>query len=129
VKTPRWIPRAAILALHAESIVRFGGSAGIRDEGPLDSALGRAPNLLAYDKPTLHDLAAAYGFGIVKNHPFVDGNKRAAFLASAVFLELNGCEFIASEVEVVLTFTELAASNVSEAKLAAWLKKNSKRKR
>jgi len=129
LKTPRWIPRAAILALHTESIARFGGSAGIRDEWLLDSALGRAPNLLAYDKPTLHELAAAYGFGIAKNHPFVDGNKRAAFLASAMFLELNGYEFIASEVEVVLTFTELAASNVSEAQLAAWLKKNSKRKR
>ena len=129
MKVPRWAPREAVLALHAESISRFGGSSGIRDEGLLDSALARAPNLLAYGAPSLYELAAAYGFGIAKNHSFVDGNKRAAFLASAVFLELNGCEFIASELEVVLTFTELAAGNVSEAQLAAWLKKNSRRKR
>lgn len=129
MKAPRWVPREAILALHAESISRFGGSNGIRDEGLLDSALARAPNLLTYNTSSLYQLAAAYGFGIVKNHPFVDGNKRAAFLASAVFLELNGREFIASELEVVLTFTELAAGNISETQLAAWLKKNSRRKR
>ena len=129
MKAPRWLPRAAVLALHAESISRFGGSAGIRDEGLLDSALARAPNLLAYGTPTVHELASAYGFGIAKNHPFVDGNKRAAFLASAVFLEMNGYQLIASELEVVLTFTELAAGNVSEAQLAAWLKKNTRRKR
>jgi death-on-curing protein len=129
MRAPRWVQREAVLALHAESISRFGGSNGIRDEGLLDSALARAPSLLAYCIPTLYELAAAYGFGIAKNHPFVDGNKRVAFLASAVFLELNGREFIASELEVVLTFTELAAGNISEAQLAAWLKKNSRRKR
>jgi death-on-curing protein len=129
MKAPRWVPREAALALHTESISRFSGTNGIRDEGVLDSALARAPKLLAHSTPTLYQLAAAYGFGIAKNHPFVDGNKRAAFLASVVFLELNGREFIASELEVVLTFTELAARNISEAQLAAWLKKNSRRKR
>ena len=129
MKAPRWVPREAVLALHAESISRFGGSNGIRDEGLLDSALDRAPNLLAYGTPTLYELAAAYGFGIAKNHPFADGNKRAAFLASAVFLELNGREFIAGELEVVLTFTELAAGNISDVQFAAWLKKNSRRQR
>jgi death on curing protein len=129
VKAPRWVPREAVLALHAESINRFGGSSGLRDEALLDSALARAPNLPAYGKPTLHELAAVYGFGIARNPPRVDGNKRAAFLASAVFLELNDYTFVASEIEVVLTFTEVAAGNLSEAQLAAWLKKNSRRRR
>ncbi len=113
--------------LHEQSLAQFGGSAGVRDEGLLDSALGKPENLFAYGKPTIFDLAASYAFGLVKNHPFIDGNKRAGFVKAIVFLELNGYKFQASEVDAAVRTLALAAGEMTEAKYAAWLKANSKR--
>ena len=129
MKEPVWVRRDVVLAFHEQLLVEHGGSAGIRDEGMMDSALGRPENLFAYGKPTLFDLAAAYAFGLVKNHPFVDGNKRIGFATAALFLDLNGQHFTAPEVEAVLNTLALAAGKMSEAAYAAWLKANAKRAR
>jgi death-on-curing protein len=127
MKTPVWVLRETVLTLHEQSLAEFGGAAGIRDEGLLDSALGKPENLLAYGKPTLFDLAASYGFGLVKNHPFIDGNKRTGFMLGAGFLERNGYEFHASEADAAVRTLALAAGEMSEAEFAAWLKANSRR--
>ena len=129
MKEPVWVRRDVVLAFHEQLLAEHGGSAGIRDEGMMDSALGRPENLFAYGKPSLFDLAAAYAFGLVKNHPFVDGNKRIGFATAALFLDLNGQHFIAPEVEAVLNTLALAAGKMSEAAYAAWLKANAKRAR
>lgn len=126
MKPPRWVSRQVVLALHKESIAAFGGSDGIRDEGLLESALARPENLFSYGSPTLYKLAAAYGYGLAKNHPFIDGNKRTAFLTSAVFLMDNGLQPMVSEADVVNTVTALAASRLSEAEFAQWLKQSFK---
>jgi len=121
-----WLERFDVEAFHAMQVAEFGGLDGLRDAGGLESALARPRNLVAYGKPSAFDLAAAYAFGIAKNHPFVDGNKRTAFVASAVFLELNGYELQASEEDVVLTFLALAAGEMSEARLAKWFAANAR---
>ena len=117
-----WIDRRALLLLHGESLVLHGGAAGIRDEGLLDSALARPENLVAYGQPDVFDCAAAYAFGLAKNHPFIDGNKRAAFLGAGLFLRLNGFRLTASPQDATLTMLALAASNITEADFAAWLR-------
>jgi death on curing protein len=127
MKEPEWVLREVVFAAHEQSLAQFGGSAGVRDEGLLDSALGKPLNLFAYGKPGLFDLAASYAFGIVKNHPFIDGNKRTGFIVAVVFLELNGYKFRAGEVDATLQTLALAAGEMSEAAFAAWLKANSKR--
>ena len=127
MKEPVWVLREAVFAAHEQSLAQFGGSPGIRDAGLLDSALGKPLNLFAYGKPSLFDLAASYGYGIVKNHPFVDGNKRTGFLVAVVFLELNGYKFQANEVDATLQTLALAASDISEAAFARWLNANSRR--
>lgn len=127
MKKPVWVRRDVVLAFHERLLAQHGGGAGIRDEGLLDSALGRPENLFGYGKPTLFDLAASYAFGLVKNHPFIDGNKRIGFATAALFLELNGLRFEAQEVEVVLRTLALAAGEESEAAFSEWLKANSKR--
>ncbi len=127
MKQPLWLLREVVLAAHDQSLAQFGGGNGVRDEAMLDSALGKSLNLFAYGKPSLFDLAASYGYGIVKNHPFVDGNKRTGFIAAIVFLELNGCHFQASEVDATLQTFALAAGELSEAAFAEWLKLNSRR--
>jgi death on curing protein len=127
MKTPVWVLREAVLALHEQALVEFGGEAGIRDEGLLDSAMANPQNLFAYGKPDLFELAANYGFGLVKNHPFVDGNKRIGFIVAVVFLELNGYIFQATEAEAAVRTFELAAGKTSEAEYAEWLKANSRR--
>lgn len=130
MKTIRWIAKEAILAMHTELIVEHGGSHGVRDEALLESALARAPNLAGYaENATVHELAAAYAFGVAKNHPFIDGNKRTALMAAYVFLHMNGRRLAAAEIDAVVALTEFAAGHVTEAQLAAWLKKNSRRKR
>jgi len=126
VKQPVWVRRDVVHAFHECLLSEHGGSAGIRDEGMLESALCRPENLFAYGKPTLFDLAGSYAFGLVKNHPFVDGNKRIAFATAALFLELNGHRFHAPEVEVVLHTLALAAGEMTEAAYSGWLKDNSK---
>jgi len=130
MKPPRWISRRALLLLHAESLAEHGGLPGIRDQGLLDSALARPRNLLAYGrKCDLADLASAYAFGISRNHPFHDGNKRVAFLSGGLFLALNGLELEAGQVDAIQMFFRLASGRVTEKELAAWLRKNSKRPR
>jgi death-on-curing protein len=108
-------------------LAEHGGAAGIRDEGMLDSALGRPANLFAYGKPTVFELAASYAFGLVKNHPCIDGNKRIGFATGILFLELNGYSFIASEVDAILKTLALAASEMTEAAYASWIQANSRR--
>jgi death-on-curing protein len=127
VKEPVWVLREVVLLAHEQSLAQFGGSIGIRDEGLLDSALGKPENLFAHGKPNLFELAASYAFGIVKNHPFIDGNKRAGFLVAVVFLEANGYRFHATEVDAALRTLALAAGEMSEVAYAEWLKTNSKR--
>lgn len=118
----RWIDKQALLLLHGESLADHGGAAGMRDEGLLDSALARAQNLAAYDEPDVAALAAAYGSGISQNHPFVDGNKRAAFLSVGLFLALNGYRLVATQAEATIAMLALAAGELDEAEFAAWLR-------
>lgn len=108
-------------------LARFGGLAGVRDPGLLDSALNRPRHLFAYGKPSLYQLAAAYASGIIKNHPFIDGNKRAGFMSAALFLEINGRTFSAPEEEVVTRTRALAAGRIGERAYAAWLKVSCRR--
>ena len=113
--------------MHERMLAEHGGSSGIRDAGLLESALNRPPNLLSYGNPTLFNLASADGCGIIKNHPFVDGNKRAGFMCAYVFLEINGFEFIAEESDVVLKTLAVAAGELTEASFAVWLSENSRK--
>ena len=122
----RWISKQALLILHDESLATHGGGSGMRDEGLLDSALARPLNLVAYadaaNPPDIAALAAAYCVGLAKNHAFVDGNKRAAFLATGLFLYLNGYRLTATQADATLTVLGVAASEVSEADFAQWLR-------
>jgi death on curing protein len=112
--------------MHEELLARFGGLSGIRDDGLLDSALNRPVHLFMYSKPTWFELAAAYAAGIIKNLPFMDGNKRAGFMVAALFLEVNEHDFTAPEEEVVLQTLALAAGEIREKDYAAWLKASCK---
>jgi len=129
VKEPVWIDKADCISFHEAMLVMHGGLPGIRDEGLLESALHRPKQLFTYGKPTLFDLAASYALGIVKNHPFFDGNRRAGFMAAALFLEANDLIFCASEEDVVLQTLALAASEIKEKEYSAWLKKSCKRRK
>ena len=119
---PNWIDATDVLCFHQEMLARFGGMPGIRDEGLLDSALNRPLHLFSYGQPTLFELAAEYALGIVKNHPFLDGNKRSGFMAAALFLESNGYTFTAPETEVVLQTLALAAGAIGREVYADWLR-------
>jgi len=122
---PVWITREDCLAYHESLLERFGGLSGIRDESLLDSALNRPKHLFAYGKPSIFQMAASYAHGIVKNHPFLDGNKRIGFMAAYIFLGANGWCLEALEEEAVLQTLALAAGEATEAEYAAWLEKNS----
>ena len=124
---PVWVPEKAVLGVHAEMIAEHGGLGGVRDPGLLDSALARPQNLYAYGDPTLFELAAAYAHAIVRNHPFVDGNKRAALMTAYVFLRLNGYRLTAPEVEAVAVFRDLAAGEIDETVLTKWIESNAAR--
>jgi death-on-curing protein len=126
MKEPYWLTRSECLLLHDMMLEQYGGCSGIRDEGLLESALARPQQLYHYGKPSMPEMAAAYTAGIVKNHPFLDGNKRTGFMMGAGFLERNGYEFTASEAEVVIRTLALAAGETSEADYATWLEENSK---
>jgi len=119
---PIWIQQRMVIHAHEESLVEHGGPSGIRDIGMLESALARPKNLFAYaeTEPSLQRMAAAYAFGIASNHPFVDGNKRTALIASLAFLKLNGLVVTADKADRYLTFYGLAAGTVSEDELAEW---------
>ncbi len=119
----RWIDKRALLFLHEESLARHGGTPGLRDMGLLDSALGRPLNLAAYGEPDCAALASAYAFGLAKNHPFVDGNKRVALLAVGLFLGLNGYRLIASHAETTAAVLALAAGELDETRFAEWLRR------
>lgn len=117
-----WVEIDVALAAHDEQLAEHGGAAGIRDGSMLESAMARPLNLVAYGEPDVADLAAAYAFGIARNHPFVDGNKRTALVVSETFLNLNGFQLIAGNVEVVVTFLSLAAGEMSAEELAGWFR-------
>jgi len=120
-----WLSVGEVIALHDQVIERYGGSLGVLNEGALESTLNR-PQTLAYYEPdsSVYDLAAAYEYGLVKNHCFLDGNKRTALTVMGIFLLRNGYELVASEVETVATVVDVATSEVSQEELAAWLVKN-----
>lgn len=123
---PKWISKKALLLLHEESLSHFGGRRGIKDDGLLESALVRPQNLLAYNsKVDLFDLAASYAYGLARNHAFVDGNKRAAFLSIGIFLAINGYALKADQVDAIQTITTLAAGATKEKEVAAWIRENS----
>jgi death on curing protein len=127
LRNPRWIQQRALLLLHSETLAEHGGLPGVRDYGLLESALARPQHLHIYEpRSDLARLAAAYGFGLARNHPFNDGNKRAAFLAVGLFLEINGREFVADPVEAVAVILRLAEGNLSEAELGEWIRSNTR---
>jgi death-on-curing protein len=121
----RRLLEGVVNAMHSESIAEHGGMLGVRDAGLLSSALARPQNQAAYGEPSVFDLAAAYAFGIVRNHPFVDGNKRTEFLAAYVFLDLNGWELRATEADAVAAVLALAAGEMDEAGFSEWVESNS----
>lgn len=117
-----WVAPGVAEAAHLEQLAEHGGGEGVRDARLLDSAMARAPNLAAYGEPDAAALAAAYAFGIARNHPFVDGNKRTAAVVSETFLALNGYTLEASDAELVVAFLALAAGELSEDELADWFR-------
>ncbi len=123
--TWRWLLEGVVIAMHDEQMAAHGGNPGIRDAGLLSSALARPQNQAAYGRSSVFDLAAAYAFGIIRNHPFVDGNKRTGFLAAYVFLDLNGWELMAPEAETVTAVLALATGEMDEAGFSDWLKSKS----
>jgi len=124
----RWIDKRALVLLHDESLADHGGAVGLRDEALLDSALARPRHLGAYGNPDFADLAAAYGAGIVENHPFVDGNKRVGFLALGLFLSLNGYELHAPQADAALAVIALAEGKLDEQMFARWIRGNARKR-
>lgn len=119
-----WLTSDLVQSVHAHQVKLFGGPSGLRDEGALESALGLPMNRVAYGEPDLAELAAAYAFGIAKNHPFIDGNKRAALLALATFLGLNDIDFLVEEAEAVVMIRGFAAGEIDESGLTRWIRDN-----
>ena len=126
MKEPVWLLPETVRALHERLLSEFGGPVGIRDASMLESALSRPVHRLVYGSPTIPKLAAAYAFGLVRDHPFVDGNKRIGFASAILFLELNGYRFAATEVDATVQTLALEAHALNEAEYAAWLDANSK---
>lgn len=121
----RWLKEEVLIAVHEEQLAEHGGAEGVRDYGLLSSALARPKNLAEYETPFVFEIAAAYAAGIVRNHPFVDGNKRTGFIAAYIFLALNGWELDAPEADAAVAVLELAAGKINEAQFAVWLEENS----
>jgi death-on-curing protein len=121
----QWIDKQLLVMLHDESLLLHGGASGIRDEGLLDSALNRAVNLALYSEPDFADLAAAYTIGLAKNHAFVDGNKRVAFLAVGLFLGLNGYKLTATQTDATQTLLAVASGEIQETSFAQWIREHS----
>jgi death on curing protein len=118
---PVWVDLEVVLAIHDEQLAEHGGQGGVRDRGLLESAMGRPLNQYAYGEHSLARLAASYAFGISRNHPFLDGNKRTSLVVAELFLVLNGIELAASDVDATTTFLQLAAGELTEDALAAWI--------
>lgn len=121
-----WVHAEALILLHDESLAEHGGAAGIRDRGLFEFALARPMNLALYGQPDVFDLAASYAHELAKNHPFVDGNKRSAFLAAGLFLAMNSMRLAASQVDATTTMLALAAGELEEGSYAAWLRAHSR---
>lgn len=119
-----WIEPNVMLAVHEEQLAEHGGANGVRDAGLFESALARPCNLALYGEPDVANLAASYGFGWARNHPFVDGNKRTALVAVELFLALNGWDLNADDADCVLTMLSLAAGDLSEEEFAAWIRQH-----
>lgn len=129
MREPYWLRREECLALHEMMLVQYGGRSGVRDENMLESALAKPRQLFVHGRPTIHGLAASYAAGIIRNHPFIDGNKRTGFMMAAGFLERNGLVLVASEPEAVLRTLALAARELDQAGYAGWLKASTRRRR
>ena len=121
---PKWLTYDQIIAIHSRQLRRFGGAAGLRDDGLLRSAIGRPVNKWHYEQAELAELAAAYAFGLAKNHAFVDGNKRIAFMSLMIFLHRNGVRFAPDQAHATKMILSLAAGEVSEESLARWIRDN-----
>lgn len=124
MQEPEWVSKAVVLALHEEQLAEHRGSPGLRDEGLLESALGKPQNLLSYGEPDLADLAAAYAVGLAKNHPFIDGNKRVSNVVTLTFLLLNGSDLKAEDAEQVRVWLAIADGTMSEEHAANWTRKH-----
>ena len=122
--SPVWVAKTVVLALHDRLLSEHGGQPGIRDEALLDSALARPRQVLSYGNPDLFGLASAYVNGILRNHPFIDGNKRTAFMTGYVFLARNGKQMIAPETEAAQAVIDLASRKMTEVEFTAWLAEN-----
>lgn len=129
MKEPEWLGLEIVLDVHAEQLALFGGSDGVRDLGLLESALARPVNKFGYGESDLAALAAAYAFGLARNHPFVDGNKRVAFAAIIVFLGLNGIDFVVPPEEATAVMLSLAAGEIDEQQLTRWIADNLPKKK
>ena len=126
MEEPIWVIEKIVLAIHEDQLVQHGGSAGIRDENLLGASLARPKHLFTYGDPSIFDLAAAYAYSLVNNHPFIDGNKRTAFMVMYTFLGLNSYWLKVEEVEVVLKIEGLAMNTETQESIAIWLKNNTK---
>ncbi len=126
MKEPIWVEERIALAIHEDQLAQHGGSSGIRDENLLGASLARPKHLFAYGDPTIFDLAAAYGYGLANNHPFVDGNKRTAFMVMYTFLGLNNYWLNVDEMEVVVKMEGLTMNKETQESIALWLKEHSK---
>ncbi len=125
MKEPKWVRRDAVVVIHARQIELFGGQYGMRDLGLLDSAIARPQNFYAYEGADMIRLAAAYGYGICQNHPFIDGNKRTAFVVLVAFLKTNGCQFQATQADVVVVMKNLADGQMPEDAFIDWIRTHS----
>jgi death-on-curing protein len=121
---PKWLPYEQVIAIHSRQLRRFGGAAGLRDDGLLRSAIERPINKWHYEQAAMPELAAAYAFGLAKNHAFVDGNKRIAFMSMMTFLRKNGVRFAPDQAHATKIILSLAAGEVSEESLARWIRDN-----
>lgn len=119
-----WLDAEVLRAVHDEQLAEHGGAAGVRDLGLFESALARPRQLASYGDPDLADLAAAYGYGLAKNHPFIDGNKRTAFVAVELFIDCNGQALVAEDAECVLTMLAVAAGTLDETQFAGWIRQH-----
>lgn len=125
----KWIQRDVLLAIHEAQLAEHGGAAGVRDEALFESAISRPRNRAAYESPDAADLAASYAYGISRNHAFIDGNKRTAFVAAELFLLLNGYQLLADDAGSVVTMLAVAAGDMTESDLAAWLREHTTRRK
>ncbi|MFT5126264.1 MAG: death-on-curing protein [Kiritimatiellia bacterium] len=128
MKQPQWVLRETVLALQDRLLAEFGGLSGLREAGLFDSALARPEQLFSYGQPSIPELAAAYAYGLIRNHPFMDGNKRIGFVTAVLFMELNGYAFSASEVDATLKTLALAARDIDEAAYGVWLSENASKR-